>query len=312
MRDLLRKLKTSGVFSAIASGIIGCGEQGVDNQELVEVARPISSQQVAYIELLSRNPARLEHSIEERRQSVAKVCGKLNIIFDEIEAIIRPGLTTREIDEKVADLLVEQGMKSTFLGYYQYPAYSITSINEEVNNTLPSDRVLKDGDVLSIQIGIGDQTAIGYACQAWTYPVGNVDPDVLRLLNAGKQALIDACSLIKNGVSVREVSRRMQGTAESDGFNVSRVYCGHAMTWSYRESPRIFCCENTEKDMDVMLSNGQILYVVATLHAGSHDTVYPDKRFGAFTADGKNSVMFGMMVVVKNDGFEPLTKLRSY
>ena len=140
-----------------------------------------------------------EQEIELMRKS-----GKITYgVLSSLKKFIKPGITTRDIDEYVHNYIVEHDAIPSFLGYEGYPAASCVSVNDVVVHGIPDDTILKDGDVVSVDVG---SIYKGYhSDSAYTYLVGNVSDDVVKLVDDTKKALYDGLSVIKDGIKLNEV-----------------------------------------------------------------------------------------------------------
>jgi len=158
-------------------------------------------------------------------------------IIKELENQVKPGVTTKELDKVAQDLVLRYGAKCSFKGYENFPACLCTSLNEEIVHAAPSDRLLKEGDIISLDFGIfykGFHTDM-----AITLPVGKVDPEVLRLIRVTKKALKRGIKKVRPGNTIGDIGNATQRYVESQGFNVVRELCGHGIGREIHEDPQI-------------------------------------------------------------------------
>jgi len=241
------------------------------------------------------------HTVDEPtmslwNQDVASLTTKLGSILGELEDDIRPGVTTQQIDDRVGDLIVSHKVTSSFRGNGGWPAYTTTSVNEEVINGLPSKRVLKAGDLLKLQVGVTNGTS--YAMKSWTYAVGDISEADQRLMNAGIEALEAATAEAHLPNRVQSISRTLADHINAAGFTPSADYVGCRIGPTNRSPPKIPCFENEKlrADLDTGLVNGSVLYITSIVHAGKSDLLYG--RNAVRSKDGSRSVCFSQMVIV--------------
>ena len=163
----------------------------------------------------------------------------LKEIVRDLEKGIRPGAKTGDIDKHTADLVEQYGVRAAFRGYRGYPACTTTSVNEEVIDGVPGARVLKEGDLFKLQLGIENDGFHSY--WAGTYPVGTIAENARTLMEATRRAVAEAVKKASAGALVEEVSRAIQSTIEGAGFEVVRQYCGHGIGRRMHEEPQIPC-----------------------------------------------------------------------
>lgn len=158
-------------------------------------------------------------------------------IMKELEKTVRPGITTKRLDRLAESLIFKYGGKCSFKGHEGYPFCLCTSINQEIVHALPSGRVLKDGDIISLDLGMlykGFHTDM-----AVTVPVGKVDYEIKRLIRATKKALKRGIKKVRPGNTFGDISNTIQRYVEGQGFNVVRDLCGHVIGKLLHEEPQI-------------------------------------------------------------------------
>lgn len=229
----------------------------------------------------------------------------LREIMEAMARQVRPGISTREIDEFLTHRTVAEGLIPYFKGFRGYPATSTVSVNEEVINTLPSPRTLREGDIFKVQYGISD--GVSFAFQAWTYPVGHVSAARTRLLTATHKALVHAVSVVRAGTRVAEVSTTIAQALKSASLQPSAHYAGYRIDNVPMELPRI-PCDGPGPDGDVVLREGMILAVFVLAHAGSSALQVMPDGWSLVSRDGSDSALFSHMVLVQPDGGLVLTE----
>ena len=227
-----------------------------------------------------------------------------------IDDMVAPGVTTGELDRAAEAYIRQMGGEPTFKGYRVgnkvYPASICASIDEEVVHGIPGSRVMKEGQVLSVDIGVTFQGYVGDS--AWTFPVGEVDDDTRRLLDVGRESLKRALDAVRPGGRLSDIGRAVQGHVESAGFNVVKKYVGHGIGRSMHEDPQIpnFVNRGTRRN-DRELVSGMVMAIEPMVNAGAEDVRELDDGWTVVTADGRTSVHFEHTVAVVDDGRRVLT-----
>ncbi|MDR2486626.1 MAG: type I methionyl aminopeptidase [Clostridiales Family XIII bacterium] len=227
-----------------------------------------------------------------------KVTGR---ILYELRDFIKPGLTTLDIDRFVSDAILEAGMIPTFLGYNGFPASACVSVNEEIVHGIPEEgRVLKEGDIVSVDIGA---THAGYVSDAArTYPVGEVSEGAQRIMDACRRSFFEGLSLCRKGNRLTDVSHAIQECAEAAGFSVVRDFVGHGIGKAMHEDPQIKNYGAPGKGPKLM--PGMALAIEPMINEGSYETEVLLNNWTAVTIDGKLSAHYENTVVI-TDG-DPL------
>ncbi|MCX7006077.1 MAG: type I methionyl aminopeptidase [Kiritimatiellaeota bacterium] len=158
-------------------------------------------------------------------------------VLASVARSVRPGVTTRELDELADRLIVASGAKSAFYGYRGYPGHICVSVNEEVVHGIPGPRIVQLGDVVRLGIGVEYRGFVGDT--ATTVMVGVTDPEVIRLAEVGQQALAAAMNMARAGRRLSDISHAVQQTAEAAGFSVVRDFVGHGVGRRLHEDPQI-------------------------------------------------------------------------
>ena len=152
-------------------------------------------------------------------------------------SMIRPGITTREIDEAVCRFIKSQGAKPSFLGYGGFPGSACISVNEEVIHGIPGSRKLQEGDIVSVDVG----AFIGgfHGDCAGTYPCGQVSDEALRLIRVTEQSFWEGMKFARQGYRVSDIGHAVQEYVEANGFSVVRDYVGHGVGAKLHEPPEV-------------------------------------------------------------------------
>ncbi len=220
-------------------------------------------------------------------------------LLRDLESMIRPGISTLELDRYAEKMILSRKARPAFKGYRGYPATLCTSLNEGVVHGIPSSRVvLKEGDILSIDVGVEKDGYYGDA--ATTVPVGSVDPDLSRLLEVTRRALDLGIEKVRIGNRVSDISVAVQRTAESSGFSVVRDFVGHGIGSALHEEPQV---PNYGKPgTGALLQEGMVLAIEPMVNLrGSAVKILKDK-WTVVTADGGCSAHFEHTVAVTRQG----------
>ncbi len=251
--------------------------------------------------------ARLRPVPEESSDMIAayrRLAQTLGSILEEIENEIRPGRTTKDLEQVAADAILRAGLRSCFKGYRGYPAHITASLNDEILNTPPSTRSMTDGDLLKLQVGICEEAAFSY--QAWTYFVGPPSKEDRRFVDSGRKALARAMAEIGAGRAVGLVSKAIQETLEGAGYSVNREYVGHGMGARQHEPPMIPCFVMPGTEPPDLLEDGRILSVQVIAHRGRSKCRVIRDGWSVVTADGSRALLLSGIVVVRPERAEIL------
>lgn len=216
---------------------------------------------------------------------------------------VRPGVTTKEIDKFVYDEIHRRGARPAFLGYRGYPNSVCASINEVVVHGIPSDRKLKEGDILSLDIGLEFDGY--YGDNALTVPVGEVSAEAHRLMEACDEALSAGIAQACEGNRVGDISYAVQKYAEDRGYGVVRDFVGHGIGRKMHEEPQVpnFGMPGDGK----RLRAGVCLAIEPMLNIGTHEVEVLSDNWTVVTRDRKLSAHFEHTVAITDDGPEILT-----
>jgi len=237
----------------------------------------------------------------EREISYMRDAGKIvGQTLQELKKAVVPGVTTLELDRIAEQYIRRSGAVPAFKGYGGFPANICTSINEQVVHGIPSSRQLKNGDIISIDVGAKLNRYYGDA--AISVPVGDVDAGLLKLLSVTEQALNKGIEQAISGNRLSDISHAVQLHAESHGYGVVRDYVGHGIGQRMHEDPQI--PNYGPPGRGPLLKNGMTLAIEPMINFGSPDVEVLTDDWTVITADGKVSAHFEHTVAV-TDG-EPL------
>jgi methionyl aminopeptidase len=226
-------------------------------------------------------------------------------VLDEISAEIKPGLTTREIDQIGAVLIKKHGAKSAFLGYRKYPCNLCISVNEQVVHGLASDRRVQFGDIISLDVGIVYNGFIGDTAR--TVAVGGCDVLSQKLLDVTETSLYEGIAQAIPGNRVSDISRAIQNYVEGNGFTVVREFVGHGVGRSMHEDPQV--PNYVENKPSPKLRSGMTLAIEPMVNAGSSEVNILSDGWTVVTKDGKPSAHFEHTVLITDSEPEILTCL---
>lgn len=219
-------------------------------------------------------------------------------ILAEVKKAVRPGVTTRELNELAEFWLRKKKARSAFKGYRGYPAALCTSVNEEVVHGIPSDRVLKEGDILSLDFGAIYEDYYGDA--AITLPIGTVSAQARHLLQVAEEALYLAIDQVRPGNRLQDISAVIQEHVEANGFSVVRDFVGHGIGRQLHEKPQVpnFGIHGR----GVRLRPGMTLAIEPMINAGAYEVEILPDGWTAIAKDGSLSAHFEHSVAVTEDG----------
>ena len=227
-------------------------------------------------------------------------------ILDELKTLVRPGISTMDLERAAEKKIGDLGAKAAFKGYYDYPCVLCTSINQEIVHGIPSEkRVLKEGDIVSIDCGVVLDGYYGDA--AITVPVGSqVKAELQKLLEVTEASLYRAIEQAQVGNALGDVSAAVQEYVEANGFSVVREFVGHGIGTRLHEDPQV--PNYGTRGQGTRLRDGMVLAIEPMVNSGRPETRVLDDKWTAVTADGSYSAHFEHCVAVTKDGPVILTQ----
>lgn len=237
----------------------------------------------------------------ELMRRAGKVCGD---ILKELRDIIKPGISTMEIDRFVEKTVKANGMKASEKGYCGYPASVCVSINEEVVHGIPSKkRILREGDIVSVDLVVEYK---GYmADAARTYAVGEISPEARHLIETAEKAFFDGIAFAKEGYRLSDISNAIQKTVEGEGFGVIRDFVGHGIGSDMHEDPQIPNYGKPGKGP--RLQRGMTLAIEPMITQGSYEVDVLQDNWTAVTIDGGLAAHYENTVVITDGEPQLLT-----
>ena len=216
---------------------------------------------------------------------------------------IRAGMTTKDVDTLVHDFITASGAVPSCLGYCGYPASACVSVNEEVVHGIPGDRVLAEGDIVSVDLCAYRNGFHGDAAR--TFCIGKVSEAKQRLVRVTEECSFRAIEGLKAGTPLFDIGYKVQQYAESNGFSVIRSYTGHGIGREMHEDPSV--PNFGRKGTGVRLQAGTVLCIEPMIAAGSWRVRVLDDGWTAVTVDGRPAAHYENAVVIREDGVEILT-----
>ena len=216
----------------------------------------------------------------------------------ELKEMVKPGISTKELDRYAENAIIKRGAKPAFKGYRDFPASLCTSINHEIVHGIPSDRVLSEGDIIGMDLGaIVDGY---YGDSAITVPVGKIPSESSRLLKTTEEALYKGIDQVRDGNRLSDISFAIQKYGEEAGFSIVRDFVGHGIGRALHEEPQV---PNFGKPgQGPRLKVGMVLAIEPMFNMGSHGVKVLSDNWTAVTQDGSLSAHFEHTVAVTENG----------
>lgn len=226
-------------------------------------------------------------------------------VLEELKKRVKPGMRTEELDVIAGDEVKRLGARPSFKGYHGYPANVCVSVNDEIVHGIPGDRVLKEGDIVSLDFGAIYNGYQGDA--ALTVALGQASPEARRLIETTEGALLAGIAAGAAGGKLGAISAAIQRYAESRGYSVVREYTGHGIGRDMHEEPQVLNYGDPEQGP--VLKKGMTLAIEPMVNIGDWHTRVDDNKWTVWTEDGSLSAHFEHTVAVTDKGLEILTKL---
>lgn len=221
----------------------------------------------------------------------------------KIEEAIRPGITTKELDKIAEEYIISCGARPSFKGYHGFPATICSSVNEEVVHGIPGERVLKEGDIISVDCGAFFQGFHGDAAR--TFPVGKVTPEAQRLIDVTRDSFFEGIKYAKVGNRLGDISSAIQEYVEKNNFSVVRDYVGHGIGRDMHEEPAV--PNYGKKGRGMRLSKGLVLAIEPMVNMGTFAVKELNDGWTVVTYDGMLSAHYENTVAILENGPEILT-----
>lgn len=225
-------------------------------------------------------------------------------IAETLKSSLKSGITTQDVDRSAEKLMKDKGVIPAFKGYRGFPACVCTSINQEVVHGIPGNRVLRDGDILSLDVGIVHKNY--YSDTAFTVSIGNVPEQTKRLLKITEESLMKGIEKARVNNHLSDISHAVQAHVESNGFSVVRDFVGHGIGRYLHEEPEI--PNFGEAHQGPVLKEGMVFAIEPMVNMGTWKTRVLSDGWTVVTEDGKPSAHFEHTIAITKDGPQILTK----
>ena len=244
-------------------------------------------------------PVKIERELLEMRQA-CKITAAARALAGEM---VRPGVRTKEIDKAVHDFIVSQGATPSFLHYGGYPASACISVNEVVIHGIPDNRRLREGDIVSVDVGAYFHGFHG-DCAA-TFACGEIAPEAQRLINVTKQSFFEGLKFARQGNRVSDISHAVQTYVESHGFSVVRDFIGHGVGANLHEEPNV--PNYGAPGRGPRLIRGTTIAIEPMVCEGTYEVEILKDRWTTVTRDGKLAAHYENTVLITDGEPEILT-----
>ena len=236
--------------------------------------------------------------------SMRKAGKIVSALLKLMEKEAKPGVTTMTLDRIAEDFIRSQGASPAFKGYYGYPACICVSVNEEVVHGIPGQRLLQDGDIVGVDVGVIVDGHFSDAAR--TFPIGKVDAESLKLIAVTRESMNRGIQKAVEGNRLSDISWAVQSYAEENGLGVVRKYTGHGIGTNLHEEPSV---PNFGKpNQGPVLVEGMALAIEPMLNLGSYDVEELSDGWTVVTKDRKRSAHFEQTIVVGKEKAEILTE----
>ncbi len=242
----------------------------------------------------------------ERELELMRISARITAeTFEMVWSMIKPGVSTGKLDEEIEKFIRSRGARPAFKGLYGFPASACISINEEVVHGIPSPkRILREGDIVSVDIGVEYKGY--YGDSAFTFPVGEISEEKKKLMRVTVEALYRGIARAVAGNRVQDISHAVQTHAESHGYGVVRELVGHGIGKALHEEPQV---PNFGKPhRGPLLKEGMTLAIEPMINMGTHRVYTLEDGWTVVTQDGKPSAHYEHTVVIRNGKPEILTE----
>jgi methionyl aminopeptidase len=243
---------------------------------------------------------------EKQIDGIRRSCKLLSAMYRELIPLVKPGVQTIELDRWTRDWIKKAGGKPAFLGYgpktHPYPAALCVSINNEVIHGIPSKRVIREGDLVSLDCGIELEGFI--SDQAVTVEAGKVSEAVHALNQTTRECLYRGIAAVKAGDRLLQIARAVEGHALSRGYGVVHQFCGHGVGFALHEDPQV---PNYPHGPNPRMTGGMVIAIEPMINLGTGDVEILDDEWTVVTADDKTSAHWEHTVAIFLDRTEILT-----
>ena len=243
---------------------------------------------------------------DQREIELMREAGRIvALVHENLKDFIKPGITTKEVNDFCEKIIRDAKATPSFLNLYGFPGAVCTSINEVVVHGIPDDTVLKEGDIISVDVGACYKGYHGDS--AWTYAVGQVSEEAARLMKVTEESLYAGLKQVKPGNRLSDISHAVQVYLEEHGCSTPRDYTGHGIGTEVHEDPAV--PNYGAPGRGPRLKEGMTLAIEPMAHLGEKETEVLDDDWTVVTRDRTLAAHYEHTIVITHDGFEILTKL---
>lgn len=235
------------------------------------------------------------------KDEIYKIWESNKIVYETLQMLgkeIKPGVKTKRLDKLAEEFIHNKGGRPAFKGYNGYPATICTSIDEQVVHGIPSNRELRDGEILSIDVGAEKNGY--YGDSAYTYAVGEVEPIKKKLMNITQESLYKGIAMANPGNRLSDIGNAVQTHVESHGFSVVRVLVGHGIGRELHEHPEV--PNYGEPGKGPTLKTGMCIAIEPMVNVGTYNVFTLDDGWTVVTADKKPSAHYEHTITITEDG----------
>jgi len=243
---------------------------------------------------------RSDEEIEKIRRANAIVVAA----HKRLEEILKPGVSTKQLDREAETVILDLGGRPSFKGYRGFPNTLCVALNNQVVHGIPDKTVLKNGDIIGLDLGAEREGYYGDAAQ--TLPVGEINEEALKLIEVTKEALMKGIEKMKPKAHLSDISHAIQQFAEENGYQVVRAFVGHGIGSKPHEDPQV--PNFGPPGRGPVLREGMVLAIEPMVNIGGSDVEVLDDQWTVRTADGTLSAHFEHSVAVVEDGFSILSE----
>lgn len=262
-------------------------------------------QKLIGLPVLNRNPRGIHLKSPPEIEKMRYAAKIVATVLQEIEAMVKPGMTTADLDVYAEQRIREMGATPSFKGYYGFPGSICASLNNEVVHGIPSPKkVIRRGDVLKVDTGAYCDGFHGDSCI--TIAVGKVAKSAAKLIQVAEESLYQGIEQVKAGNTLLDIAGAIEDHVQAHGYSVVEEYTGHGVGKNLHEAPSVFNFR-TQKLPNVKLKSGMTLAIEPILNAGSRHTRVLRDRWTVVTVDNNLSAQFEHTVLVTDNGYEILS-----
>lgn len=245
----------------------------------------------------------IKYKTEDDLKIMRVACEITRDTLIEVEKHIKPNITTKELDKIAFDYIVSRNATPSFKDLYGYPATICASVNEEIVHGIPSDRVLKEGDIISVDVGACYKGFHGDAAR--TFPVGKIDAKKKKLIKVTQESFFEGIKGLKAGCYVGDISHRIQNYVEKHGYSVVRELIGHGVGRDLHEEPDV--PNFGRAGSGARLNANATIAIEPMVNMGEKNVVFLSDGWTCVTRDGLPSAHYENTVLITNEGVEILT-----